>query len=115
VGIRDLDAIKSAPGTHSFRLLYLGNTWNVYSSFFGGRVGAYVFFNGPNNEDWTCANIIAPIESKDWTITKSKILQPLYPKIEWMDATKMCPSLHLTHYGSDVQVEPIPPPRPLAS
>src|SRR5207249_1379860 len=88
------------PGCHSFRLTYLDNKWLVYSSFFGGRIGSSVSFPGPNHEDWNTMDIVAPIHSKDWTKTTTKLYRPMRVRIEWSDSTAICPSLKLQYAES---------------
>jgi hypothetical protein len=95
----------AAPGKgHSFRMLHLDGRWHIYSSFFGGRMGSYVHFPGPNLEAWSCANIVAPVRSSKWIVTKSRILQPLAVKVEYLDSTRLCPSLKLQYTRSDLKV-----------
>jgi hypothetical protein len=43
----DLRPIQ-VPSAHSFRLQYDGQFWHIFSSFFGGRIGAVVRIPGPN-------------------------------------------------------------------
>jgi hypothetical protein len=62
----DVEAIKADGKAHSFRLVHIDQTWHIYSSFFGGRIGSYVRVPGPNREPWRCADIVAPLGSKDW-------------------------------------------------
>ena len=97
--------VISHPGTHSFRLVYAPGGWMVYASFFGGRAGAYVALPGPNSEDWSCLDIIAPIGSKNWTVTRPSIIQPLRVEIEWGNSNAVAPSLLLQHTVSDIKVE----------
>ena len=67
----------------------------MYSSFFGGRMGAFVVFPGPNNEDWGSAEIVAPIKSPSWEFKTTRIIQPLPVTVEWEDPEVICPSLKL--------------------
>jgi len=50
-------------------------------------------------------NIVAPINSKNWTVTKGKIYQPFKVRIEWREARKISPSLQFENRGSSITVE----------
>lgn len=101
----DIEPIKAGSVEHSFRLLHMDAQWYVYSSFFGGRIGSFVRFPGPNREDWCCADIMAPLRSKAWTIRTSSILQPLKVHIEWQDVTKLVPTIKMLHTEAKLLVE----------
>jgi hypothetical protein len=101
----DLEAIKSPPGTHSFRVMYTDREWWVYLSFFGGRIGAHVSIPGPSKEDWNCADIVAPLNSKAWTVSKRRLYLPMKVHIEWQSSKTICPSLNLLNAVSDIKVE----------
>jgi hypothetical protein len=105
VRAEDIKVIKGEKGAHTFRLVYLDRRWLVYSSFFGGRLGAVVHFPGPNKEEWNTADITAPIGRKDWTVTTSAIIQPLRVRIEWNDSARLCPSLRIHNANSDMRIE----------
>ena len=93
-------------GAHSFRLLHSNGHWGVWSSFFGGRIGSFVDFTGPNAEDWSCLDIVAPLRSREWTSRKSSILQPLRRQIEWSNPARIMPSAQLLNVQSVVQAIP---------
>jgi hypothetical protein len=95
-----LEDIKGPPGTHTFRLVFVDGEWFVYSSFFGGRIGAFVHFPGPNKEDWNSAEIAAPIGSKAWPFKESRLITPMRVRIEWTDSAKICPSLEIQNSKS---------------
>src|SRR5438132_9134418 len=87
----DVEQLAS-PNCHSFRITYLDGQWVVYSCFFGGRIGGVVSFQGPNQEEWNTMEIIAPIRSKDWTVTTSQLYQPLRVRVEWNNSEAITPS-----------------------
>lgn len=103
-----IQPMRGADNEHTFRLLHMDGSWRVYFSFFGGRIGAFVRVPGPNNEDWTCANIVAPLGSKDWTFSPSRLLQPLKARVEWNNSKVITPSLKLQNSVSVVQADLVP-------
>jgi hypothetical protein len=88
----DVAAISSDTRSHSFRLSWVNGRWNAAMAFFGGQVGAFVRFPGPNEEHWCRLDIRAPINSSDWTITTSPIIIPARHNIEWQNLSKMIPT-----------------------
>jgi len=100
----DIEPINAANAAHSFRLLHMGGKWRIYSSFFGGRVGSRVRFPGPNGESWNCADVVAPLKSKNWTIKTSRLLQPLQVRVEWQDPPKIIPSVEMLNVQSQMRV-----------
>jgi len=98
----DIESIKCPNGGHSFRLLYMDKQWHVYSSFFGGRIGTFIKFPGPNNEDWRSADICAPLKSKNWSKTTSNILQPFTVRHGWQDLKKIIPSAEMINLKSEL-------------
>ena len=105
-------AIKGAVNEHSFRLMYEDGFWNIFQSFFGVAIGAYVRLRGPNGEDWNYADIVAPVNSRDWRVSKSPIL-PLMNKvhIEWDDAKKIIPGFKTQYSVSVIRAELAPQKR----
>ena len=102
----DIQSIKAEGNAHSFRLVHLGGVWHVYFSFFGGRVGAYVRVPGPNLEAWRCADIVAPLRSKCWTVTKTSIVPSMRtPRVNWNDGTVVMPSVKLYNSKSSISIE----------
>jgi hypothetical protein len=104
----DVREINGGANEHSFRLIHLGKVWHVYSSFFGGSIGAYVRVPGPSNETWNRADIVAPIQSKDWRIATSPIIAVLKPHVEWRNSAKVTPSLKMQKSVSMTRVETVP-------
>lgn len=105
----DIQPIK-VENAHSFRLLHMDGHWHIYSSFFGGRIGAFVRFPGPNGEEWCCADIAMPLDSKTSTIRTGRVLQPLRVRIEWKDPAKIMPSVELLNAESEMRVEAVQKP-----
>jgi hypothetical protein len=104
----DVEPIRADNAAHSFRLLYMDGYWHIFSSFFGGRMGSFVRFPGPNGESWCCADVVAPLKSKDWTITRGSILQPLTVRIEWQDMAKIMPSVKMLNVQSEMRIFSVP-------
>lgn len=104
----DVQEIKDEGGGHSFRLLHVGSSWLVFSSFFGGRIGAAVHFSGPNREDWNTVDIVAPLGSKKWIVRPSPILKPLKATVEWQDSRKIIPTVPILNAVSGVRAEAVP-------
>lgn len=103
----DIEPLKSADKSHSFRLVYLNGSWMVYSSFFGGRIGAAVSFPGPNREGWNTMNVVAPLHDKNWQVVTSALLQPMRVHIEWSGLPKIAPSLKLQSSSSKLIAEKV--------
>ena len=99
------------PGCHCFRITSLENEWVVYMSFFGGRIGGTVSFPGPNQEEWNTMEIVAPLHSKEWTATPSRLFQPLKVRVEWSKHEAITPSLKLQYAQTRMLVEDAPAPR----
>lgn len=104
----DIQPIKADDRGHSFRLLHTDGQWSVYASFFGGRVGSFVRFAGPNHEPWRCASIVAPLHSQDWVAVTSALVQPLTARIEWQDPAKIMPSVEICNVQTGLKVTPLP-------
>jgi hypothetical protein len=105
VRARDIQSLAADANAHSFRLLHWNGEWCVYSSFFGGQMGSFVSFPGPNQESWTCADIVAPLRSRDWVVRNSQIIQPLRVKIVWQDSDQMSPTIQTWYGHSELRVE----------
>jgi hypothetical protein len=90
-GIRRI-SVKSA---HTFRLLYHSGQWNTLMSFFGGRIGAFIAFPGPNGESWNSADIVMPLREGDYRIQTSKFVEPFRVQVETGDMTKIAPSVEV--------------------
>jgi hypothetical protein len=104
----DVEAIKGNANEHTFRLMYVDGTWHVFSCFFGGDIGAYVQVPGPNREEWNCADIVAPINSKDWRHSTRRTL-PMMNKvrIEWRDVSKVIPCFKTQYSAALMRVEKV--------
>jgi hypothetical protein len=100
----DLQCIKAGDRDHSFRLMHSDGAWQVYSSFFGGRIGAFVLMPGPNREFWNCADVVAPIGSKNWAFTQSPILRFMRFRVAWGGAHAVLPSVKLQKSVSSMHV-----------
>jgi hypothetical protein len=105
VHAEDVQAIKAEGNAHSFRLVHVDGKWHVFSSFFGGQVGSYVRVPGPSYEGWRCADIEAPLGSKDWTCRTSTILPYMKMRVVWNDGKVVTPSFKLQNTVSSVSVE----------
>lgn len=98
--------LRADGNAHAFRLIHVDRTWHVYSSFFGGKIGSYVRFSGPNGEAWRQANIVAPIGSKEWNFSASPLLPVMkVARVEWADGRVVTPSFDLHSRVSSVSVE----------
>jgi hypothetical protein len=97
----DIQPIKAQAQAHSFRLLHYDGHWCIYSSFFGGRIGSFIRFRGPNHEEWDQADIVAPLGSPNWTFATTKIIQPLAVRMEWRDLTAIIPSVEMLNTRAD--------------
>jgi hypothetical protein len=95
------------PGCHSFRITSIGNLWAVFSSYFGGRIGTAVTFQGPNHEDWGTMDIVSPIRSKIWCVSSLNICHPMKVRINWVDSRAITPTLRNQSERSKMVVEPV--------
>jgi hypothetical protein len=105
VRAKGIQCIKDNGGGHSFRLVHMNGHWLAYSSFFGGRIGSFVSIPGPNYESWACADIVAPIKSKDWVFKKREIIQPFAVTVDWANSAEVTPSLNLQNSVSKIRVD----------
>jgi hypothetical protein len=100
----DFDEIRFGDG-HAFRLLHDHGWWRVFSSFFGGRVCSVVVFKGPNEEDWSCMDVRAPLGSPNWMTKAYNLLLPLRCHVEWEDVARIIPSAGMVNTRSELVVE----------
>jgi hypothetical protein len=100
----DVQDISASGNDHAFRLVHMDDTWHVFSSFFGGKVGTYVAFRGPNQEDWRSAHLVAPLRSKNWTIQTSPLLTAKNVRVSWQGSNQVMPSFKLRDSLSSVSV-----------
>jgi hypothetical protein len=108
-------AISGNRNCHAFRLVHDGSLWIVYSSFFGGRIGACASFPGPNYEHWKTLDIKAPLCSKNWVVKESQFIELLpHGRVEWTDSAQVCPSFPIRQSACEVLVEYATPKPPLA-
>jgi hypothetical protein len=101
-GIAELQASGQS---HAFRLVHHDGHWLVYSSFFGGRIGAAVAIPGPNREEWNTLQVVAPLREKDWSVSTYKLLNPMRVRIEWSDLAKIAPTQKFHSAVSQILVE----------
>jgi len=98
---RDVEALSLPDGSHSFRLVYANGSWRVWSSFFGGRIGSFVSFPGRNHENWSWADIRAPLKSRDWRINTSRLWPPpMGRRIQWTNPSEFMPSIPILNLQS---------------
>jgi hypothetical protein len=102
---KDVQEISRSVKEHSFRLVHLDGAWHVFSSFFGGSIGAYVALAGPNKEEWSRADIVAPIKSKDWTVSLSRILPIMKHRVEWRNSEEVMPFVKMQKYVTMLRAE----------
>lgn len=79
-------------GGHVFRIQHYRGNWEIQSSYFGGRVASFVRIAGPNREDWNRADVLVPLNDRNWQFTKSSLLLPHRPRIFWNEPEKMMPT-----------------------
>jgi hypothetical protein len=60
----DVAELSCPPKSHKFRLAHdpTARKWKLYASFFEGKVATYVAFEGPNHEQWSTMDVIAPYD-----------------------------------------------------
>jgi hypothetical protein len=102
---KDVEPFSGAVNEHSFRMVHVDQVWHVYLSFFGGSIGAYVQLHGPNHENWSCANIVAPMKSKQWTISTSRIIPFMRPHVQWKNSEKVTPTVKMQKSDSILHAE----------
>jgi hypothetical protein len=105
VHANDVQEIIGSPNEHSFRIVHIDNEWHVLSSFFGGSIGAFVRLPGPSHEDWKRIDIVAPMRSKAWKVSRSNILPVMRIHIEWRDTERMMPTVKLQQSMAIFRVE----------
>jgi hypothetical protein len=108
VAAADTAQIADGAGGHSFRLWHVNGIWGVFSSFFGGKVGSFVYFPGPNHEAWSCADIVAPLKTNQWTFTPKETVQPIGFQIRWRNGAEITPSVKLQRSVSRMRVDVVP-------
>ena len=88
----DVQQLHCPDKCHLFRLTW-DKQWYLDCAFFGGRIGATVVFPGPCRETWFRAEIITPLKSSDWSVTRSSIVLPRRMRVEWRDVAEVVPSV----------------------
>jgi hypothetical protein len=101
-GVRD---IRTGGNDHSFQLMHVDETWHVLLCFFGGKIGAYVRFPGPSNEEWRCATIVAPLWSKDWTFRPSPILTATTVRVSLLGSADVTPTIRVSDSKGSLEVQ----------
>ncbi|MDZ4817396.1 MAG: HNH endonuclease [Planctomycetota bacterium] len=105
VHAESLKCIASGDQSHSFRLVHEGDLWRIYSSFFGGRICTAVTIPGPNLEEWSTMDIIAPLGSKQWRLTTSTETKLLPFRVEWGNLKQIAPSVDLHNSDTKLTIE----------
>jgi hypothetical protein len=108
----DIQSLSCPPDAHRFTLTHDQGLWHLLCSLFGGRIGAAVRFPGPNHEVWRRVDIVAPLHSHDWQITKGKLLLPVRVRFEWGDLSRIVPSVLIKNLDAQVRFEPAPSRKP---
>ncbi len=103
VHAEDIQTINASDNAHSFRLVHIEDMWHVFSSFFGGNVGSYVRVPGPNHENWRCADITAPLRSKNWKVRTSPLIPYMKVRVEWNNGRVVIPSFKLHNAQSSLR------------
>ncbi len=100
----DVAALGCPADGHKFRLTHDRN-WAMDCAFFGGRIGATVAFPGPSDEQWNRAEIVAPLESSQWSVETSPVILPRRMHVEWGDLSRIAPSLRIRNVEHRVRFE----------
>lgn len=90
---------------HSLRMIFHGGLWWCWISFFGGRIGAFVAIPGSHNEEWGMLDVVAPIRSRNWHVSKRKFIAPLPHRINFLDYGTMVPSIELLNTEGKFWIE----------
>ncbi len=100
----EIESIGRQHSAHSFRLVHMDGHWHIYSSFFGGRAGSFMRFNGPNYERWRTMDVEAPLRSAGWLYRRSRILQPLSCHFGIFGASEIIPSVEFLRLNSELRL-----------
>jgi len=112
VANESIHGLDCPPNAHRFALTYDQRSWFVLCAFFGGRIGAFVRFPGPNRELGRRVDIVAPLHSPDWEITTGKLFLPVRVCIEWADLSRIVPSLRIRNPQAQIRFERSPRRKP---
>lgn len=74
------ETLECPQGAHKFLLQYDDN-WALDCSFFGGIIGATVSFPGCSWRNIRKIEVIAPLGSSEWEVSKSQVLIPRRPQV----------------------------------
>jgi hypothetical protein len=102
--VEDIRDISAEGNDHAFRLTHMNSAWHVFASYFGGKIGSYVGFPGPNQEEWRSAQIVAPLKSKNWTIQTSPLLTAKHVRIGWRGSSDITPTMKLRNAFASLEV-----------
>lgn len=66
--------------SHFFRIFRDGDHWTIIGCFFGGQACTAINFIGPSHASWKHADILVPLNSKDWQFNSSALYmeKPLF-------------------------------------
>ncbi|HET6422707.1 MAG TPA: HNH endonuclease [Planctomycetaceae bacterium] len=103
----EIKSMAAQDNAHSLRLQHDDGVWHVAFSFFGGLMGGSVHFVGPNEEDWSRAEIVAPLNSNSWSVSTSQVLIPSQHRINWNDLRVIAPSLGASEISSRMTATPL--------
>jgi hypothetical protein len=92
---------------HSFRVVHLRGIWQVYASYFGGKIGTVSSFPGPNCEEWDTLDIKAPLKSKHWEVEYKKGAKSMKFRRVFKDVNLIAPSLKWLRTKSEVIAEKV--------
>jgi hypothetical protein len=100
----DIRNISAEGNDHAFRLTHMNGAWHIFASYFGGKIGSYVGFPGPNQEEWRSAQIVAPLKSKDWLIQTSPLLTAMRVRVGWRGSSDITPTLKVRNAFASLEV-----------
>lgn len=101
----NIRALNCPDNAHKIELNGALNVWHAYFAFFGGAIGAAVRFPGPNNEKWSRLEVIAPLDSKDWSCQKHELAIPRDVLLT-EHIGKMAPSILMKNINISLRKEP---------
>lgn len=108
VKVSDIEFLQCPTRSHKFRLSFndASSKWHLYCSFFGGRIGAKVYFPGPNRETWHTADVTVPIGSDQWIVEYPTILFQPRVEIVWGDLSEVVPSISIFNARAEIRRVP---------
>ena len=96
------EKLACPPDSHKFVLQYDRN-WGLYCSFFGGMIGAWVYFPGTCWGEARCINVVAPIGLNQWQVNTSPILVPTDRRVT-IRPDLMAPSLQIKNVQTRIRI-----------